>query len=129
MSLSIAPGIDEYPYLQHANDAMGRAIPVVDIDADCADRATMFERRLNPGEAEPLAAALQYDERLVTDDCPARPVAAVYDIPVTGSIGILIRGVEQECIETSTADTWLNEWIDEAEHRAPARDLSASLEE
>jgi predicted nucleic acid-binding protein len=124
----LSDGKGDHPYLQTAYQAMGDTIPVVDIDAECADLTTTFETRLDPGEAEALAVAVQYDGILVTDDGPARSFAAEHGVHVTGSIGILLRSIEQDCIDISTADTWLKEWIDEADYRAPSRDISDYIE-
>lgn len=125
----LSDGKADHPYLQTALEAMGDAIPVVDIDAKCADLTARFETRLDTGEAEALAVAVQFDGILVTDDGPARSFAAEHDVPVTGSIGILIRAIEQDRIEASTADAWLKEWIDKADYRAPSRDISDYLDE
>jgi len=63
--------------------------------------------RLDPGEAQALVAALSAGGTLATDDGPARSLASEYDIAVTGSIGLLVRGVVRNELSVETADTWL----------------------
>jgi len=43
---------------------------------------------------------------------------------VTGSIGVLIRAVENDRITEPEAENWLERWVDETNYRAPLRDLS-----
>jgi len=117
-------GVASYSHLQHALDHLGDGIPVVEIDESTAEVVRELESRLDPEEAEAFAVAETCDGTLVTDDGPARTLARNADIPVTGSIGVLIRVVEDERIEASTADSWLKQWIDETDYRAPSREFS-----
>ena len=50
-------------------------------------------------------------------------------MPVTGSIGLLVRFVEDGDLTAETADTFLERWIDEAGFRSPAREFAVFLEE
>lgn len=63
---------------------------------DTAQR-TSFERlhaRLGAGEAACIALALARGYRICTDDRDARKMAAQLQVPVTGTLGLLVRLVE-----------------------------------
>ncbi|WP_164471730.1 hypothetical protein [Halosimplex salinum] len=49
----------------------------------------------------------------------ARDLARTQRIPVTGSIGVLVVGVERGEIEPSTANEWLAVWQAERGYFAP----------
>lgn len=117
-------GIESYPYLQRALDSLGDAIPVIALDESVDEAARELETRLDPGEAQAFAVADIYDGTLVTDDGPARALARDTDVSVTGSIGVLIRAVDNDQIPEAEADQWLKQWIDETDYRAPSRNLS-----
>lgn len=117
-------GIESYPYLQRALDSLDDAIPVIALDESVTEAATELETRLDPGEAQAFAVADIYDGTLVTDDGPARALARDTDVSVTGSIGVLIRAVDNNQIPEAEADQWLKQWIDKTDYRAPSRNLS-----
>lgn len=66
---------------------------------------------------------------VVTDDGDARAIAKQRDVALTGSIGLLVRFVEDSQISAGTADEYLKRWIDEAGFRSPARDIEVFLED
>jgi len=117
-------GTESYPYLQRALDSLGDAIPVIALDESVDEVVTELETRLDPGEAQAFAVADIYDGTLVTDDGPARALARDSDVSVTGSIGVLIRAVDNNHLSEAEADQWLKQWIDETDYRAPSRNLS-----
>lgn len=117
-------GIESYPYLQRALNSLGDTIPVIALDESVDEAARELETRLDPGEAQAFAVADIYDGTLVTDDGPARALARDTDVSVTGSIGVLIRAVDNDQIPEAEADQWLKQWIDETDYRAPSRNLS-----
>jgi len=84
---------------------------------------------LDPGESQALAVAEDIDGTVVTDDGDARATAKQRDIDLTGSIGLLVRFVEDQQISVQEADQCLKQWIDEGGSRSPARDFEAFLEE
>lgn len=86
-----------------------------------------IEDRLDPGEAEALVAAHTAGGTLVTDDGTARTLAADYDVALTGSIGLLVRGVVRDELTVETADEWLTTWVDEQNYYAPVDSVSAAL--
>ena len=87
------------------------------------------QTHLDPGKAEALVAAHTADGTLVTDDGPARALAADYDVALTGSIGLLVRGVVLKELTVETADEWLKTWIDERNYYAPVDSVTAALPE
>ncbi|ELY54973.1 hypothetical protein C491_17789 [Natronococcus amylolyticus DSM 10524] len=83
--------------------------------------------RLDPGEAEAFVTADRSEGTLVTDDGTARQLASASDIKLTGSIGLLVRGVAQNELTIETADAWLATWIDERNYYAPIESVSDVL--
>ena len=83
----------------------------IEIVAEASDRLQHdypdVRDQLDPGEAEALVAARLTDGTLVTDDNPARTLADSHDVPVTGSIGLLVRGIVIGELSVETADDWL----------------------
>ncbi|WP_238532971.1 hypothetical protein [Halalkalicoccus jeotgali] len=81
-----------------------------------------IDSNLDPGEADSLYHALINGRVLATDDRDARQLARELDVPVTGSLGILVRGIKQDKITVSTANEWLSEWQDAGYH-SPVDDM------
>lgn len=74
------------------------------------------------GDVPLLAAALKYDDPVVlSDDKPLRQACKTLSVPVSGSIGVLVRGVERGDVDAERAKSKL-EAMDEVGAR-----LSASL--
>ena len=63
----------------------------------------------------------------MTDGGTARRLAADYDVALTGSIGLLVRGVVRDESTVETADEWLTTWIDEQNYYAPIESVTAAL--
>lgn len=122
-------GVETHSYLTNALGVLGDAIPVVELSAQAQTLATTFLETLDPGEAQALAVAAAVDGVVVTDDGDARATAGQRDISVTGSIGLLVRFVENGRIDATTADTYLKRWIDEAGFHSPAREFDTFLSE
>jgi predicted nucleic acid-binding protein len=125
----IEEGTQTYPYLQAALDSMAgkRGVSIANLTEKEEDVAEGYLRSLDPGESEALAVATQRDGTLVTDDAKARSVAREDGVTVTGSIGILVAGVEAGKIDERDADGWLKQWIDETGYRAPSRNIQDFL--
>lgn len=52
--------------------------------------------RLDPGEREAIALAMQLDiDRILIDDLPARRLAIALDLHVTGTVGVLIAAKQR----------------------------------
>ncbi|WP_236039629.1 hypothetical protein [Haloarcula salinisoli] len=88
-----------------------------------------LQNKLDPGEAQAVAVAAAADGTVVTDDGDARSVATQRGIGLTGSIGLLVRFVEDGALRATTADTYLKRWVDEAGFHSPAREFEAFLDE
>jgi predicted nucleic acid-binding protein len=68
--------------------------------------------RLHAGEASSLAIAELRDWMLLTDDKAARTVAANRRIPLGGTLGCLLLGVERELWSLPQANQWLERMIE-----------------
>lgn len=120
-----------YAYLERALDVLesGR-IGIAEITPEQLQQDySKVQTRLDPGEAEALVAAHTAGGTLVTDDGPARALATEYNVALTGSIGLLVRGVVLEELTVETADEWLTTWIDERNYYAPVDSVTAALPE
>lgn len=113
-------GIDEYghSFLTPALDALTVVAPDREPDTTLAG--------LDPGETEALHLAHEHGGSLATDDRAARTVAGDLEIPVTGSLGVLVRAVHQGVIDRDDADTCLQQWQDGGYH-SPVESISELL--
>jgi predicted nucleic acid-binding protein len=122
-------GAETHPYLEHALAVLGAEIPVITPSSSAADVEETLLDALDPGEAQALALAEVADGMIVTDDGDARATANQRGVRATGSIGLLVRFVEDGPVSADTADRYLERWIDEAGFRSPARDFGVFLED
>jgi len=120
-----------YAYLKRALDVLesGRIGIAETAPEQLRQDYPNVQTRLDPGEAQALVAAHTTDGTLVTDDGPARSLATEYDVALTGSIGLLVRGVVLDELSVETADAWLATWIDERNYYAPVDSVTAVLPE
>jgi predicted nucleic acid-binding protein len=125
----LAEGSETHHYLEGALDVLEDDIPVVTPSSPAQELEEELLETPDPGEAQALAVAEKVEGMVVTDDGDARTVANQRDIRLTGSIGWLVRFVENDRITADTADTYLKRWIDEAGFRSPARDVRRFLDE
>lgn len=121
-------GTGTHPYLDDALAVVGDSIILVDPGPEAQERERSLLATLDPGEAQALAVAETTEGTLVTDDGDARTVAKRRAVPVTGSIGLLVRFVEHDTLPAERADAYLKRWVDEAGFRAPARDIDVFLD-
>lgn len=115
-------------FLDDAAETLGDGIPLLEVNGDTTspeDRE--IRRRLDAGEADSLIGALEYGGTLATDDLAARELASEYDVPVTGSIGLLVLGIERDVLNTGTANGWLATWRDERGYYAPVETIEDAL--
>jgi len=122
-------GAESHPYLTSAIAALDAGIPVFSPSDTEEETETALLKTLDPGEAQALAVTEVVDGILVTDDGDARRTAKQRDVEITGSIGLLVRFVDNGRISPETADSHLKRWIDEAGFRSPSRDFAVFLEE
>jgi predicted nucleic acid-binding protein len=116
----------DHDYLRDAVAAFDETLPIRGSLID-GDHAILSE--LDTGEAATLLAAIEHGGTVATDDLAARRAAKERDVPVTGSIGLLVLAVEQELIDVATADDWLNRWRAERGYYAPVDSVRELLDE
>jgi predicted nucleic acid-binding protein len=116
-----------HEYLTSAVEAFDNGLAVSDVPPEIG-RASLHER-LDPGETETLRGAVEHDGTVATDDLAARRLATELDMPVTGSIGLLVLGIKREHIDSETADEWLEVWRDERGYYAPVESVTELLDE
>ena len=116
-----------YEYLGAAVDAFGESLPVREVSADAGD--SDIRDRLDIGEAESVLGVLAHGGTVVTDDLAARRVAEHREVPVTGSIGLLVLGIEREQIDSKTADEWLDGWRKHRGYYAPVESVKELLDD
>ena len=77
---------------------------------------------LGAGEAACLAAAVHRNGAFASDDRKARNVARSFDLPVIGTVGILLRCIEAGLLTIAAAQELLDKMI-AAGYRSPIQDL------
>lgn len=123
----IEQGVDlGHDYLTGAIEAFDEGLTVSDVPPEMG--GVQFSNRLDPGEAEALRGAAERDGTLATDDLVARRLAAERDVPVTGSIGLLVLGIRSEHIDSETADEWIDIWRNERGYYAPVESVTELLD-
>jgi predicted nucleic acid-binding protein len=122
-------GTETHPYLENALAVLGAEVPVITPSRSAQKVEAELLESLDPGEAQALAVAEATDGTLVTDDGDARRIAREREVALSGSIGLLVRAVENGLVAAETADRYLKRWIDEAGFRSPARDIDVFLAE
>lgn len=98
-------------------------------DAPAEVGGVQLRERLDPGETEALRGAVEENGTLATDDLAARRLAGELDIPVTGSIGLLVLGIKREQVDAETADEWVETWRSERGYYAPVESVTELLDE
>lgn len=89
------------------------------------DERTTFAQlcdQLNTGEAACLAMASKRNYRVFTDDRDAREIALQMQIPISGTLGLLLRLIEQEHLSLDQANAALAQMIS-AGYRSPLSNL------
>lgn len=82
---------------------------------------------LDRGEQRVLSLARYHGYAVATDDKDARNLANEYDIPCTGSIGIVVRGVDRREVSIEQADQWHDVWVSHCVFYSPIESISAYL--
>jgi predicted nucleic acid-binding protein len=117
---------DDYstPIDQWEND-----VPIVFVEPIISELEIESEAAadLDSGEKHALAAAIRHDATIATDDLAAREVADALGIPLTGSVGLLIRLVQRGTIDEDEADEIHQRWVDEGNFRSPVDSVSEVL--
>jgi predicted nucleic acid-binding protein len=97
-------------------------LPVWTLEADEMFRYREFLLTLNAGEAACLAMAAVRECHILTDDRDAREMARRLKIPLSGTLGTLIRLVDLGILSLEEADGLLAQMI-AANYRSPAISL------
>lgn len=114
-----------YDFLDGVLDRIGEDIAEVDTEAE---PPAAIRDRLDSGEAAALSTAYGHGGTLATDDLAARRLATERDVPVTGSIGLLVVGVNRGVIEPDTANEWLGTWRKRRGYYAPVDQIEDVLD-
>jgi predicted nucleic acid-binding protein len=113
-----------HSYLERATAAIAEEIEVV----DPAEYPPFHRGELDVGERESLAVAIAVEGVLATDDLAAREVARMHGQPTTGSIGLLVLGIERGLIDVETAERWLSTWRTQRGYYSPVEQISDVLD-
>jgi len=116
-----------YGFLSDALDHLGADIVLIEIADPEGSTETDIRDRLDEGEAKSLLGAMEHGGTLATDDLAARRIASEYDVPVTGSVGILVLAIRRGAIDTDTANEWLTEWREKRGYYAPVNRIEDVL--
>ena len=82
--------------------------------------------KINKGEAACLAVAMAKGGRVLTDDRDARKIAIELQIPISGTLGVLVRLVDLGHLTTQDADDLLAAMIEQG-YYSPIRSLTEIL--
>lgn len=82
-------------------------LQVLSLAEDEREFYQLLTRRLNAGEASCLAIASRRGCRVLTDDRDARELAAAWQIPISGTLGLLLRLADLEVISLAEGDDLL----------------------
>jgi len=82
--------------------------------------------KLGKGEASCLAIAKHRNMKVLTDDSDARKMANVLGVPVSGTIGVLVRCVKKGVISKEDGNRILREMIEKGFY-SPISDLNEVL--
>ena len=111
-----------HTYLECAINSFDQALPIQETTSPT--RMEMLRDRVDAGEAESIVAALEHNGSVATDDLAARSIAKEMDISVTGSIGLLVRGVDKDIISKKTANQWIAIWRRDRGYYAPVKNIN-----
>ena len=124
----IEQGVDfGHEYLTSAVEAFDEGLVVSDVPPKIG--RMNLRKRLDPGETEALRGAVDRGGTLATDDLAARRLATELDVPVTGSVGLLVLGIKREHIDSKTADEWIDVWRTARGYYAPVESVTELVDE
>jgi len=97
-------------------------LPILTVDEAELPHYERFLSSLNAGEAACLAIALTRNCRILTDDRDAREFARRLKIPLSGTLGVLVRLIDIGSLNLEEADVLLSQMI-VAGYRSPVTSL------
>jgi predicted nucleic acid-binding protein len=86
-------------------------LPILTLSATEYQIYQQFLNQLGQGEASCLAAAIQRQGIVYTDDSRARTIAKQLQLPVSGTLGVLARLVKRQSLTLVEADAFLHQMI------------------
>lgn len=86
-------------------------LPLIALTDDERESYEGLRQRLDSGEASCLALAMSRGCRVFTDDRDARALAARLGIPVSGTIGLLVRLVDLGALTVAEGDRLLAQMV------------------
>jgi hypothetical protein len=101
-------------------------LPILELDPSAQSLYAQLRTRLDAGEAACLALAAVHHYRVLTDDRDARAIAAEMQIPISGTLGVLMRVVDLGHMSIDAADPLLEQMV-EAGYRSPVTSLHQLL--
>lgn len=101
-------------------------LPILSCAEDEEPLFSLMAQRLNAGEASCLAIAATRGYRVFTDDRDARELAARWRIPVSGTLGLLLRLVDLRILSLDEGNILLSRMI-AAGYRSPIASLHELL--
>ena len=103
-------------------------LPVLSLTEEEGSLCDHFSQYLNAGEAACLAAAIsRKGSRIFTDDRDARNMAGEWRVPVSGTLGILLRLIDLHVLSLSEANALLSKMIAANNYRSPVDSLADLL--
>lgn len=115
-----------HTFLDTAIDPLGDKLSLLDVDGEdegVLEENSAIRDELDPGEAESLLVAIRHGGTLATDDLAARRLASDHGVGVTGSVGLLVLGIEQDALDVTIADQWLETWRTKRGYYAPVESI------
>ena len=101
-------------------------LPVLSLTEDETEIYRQLTRWLNAGEASCLAIAAKRGCRILTDDRDARELAAAWRVPISGTLGLLLRLVDMGVLSLDEGDDLLAKMA-AAGYRSPIASLQALI--
>jgi len=101
-------------------------LPVLSLTEDEKPLYHLLAQRLDAGEACCLAIAATRGYRVFTDDRDARELAAEWRIPISGTLGLLMRLIDLKALSLAEGDALLARMI-AAGYRSPVTSLQELL--
>ena len=83
---------------------------IIELTAEEFQIFKMFKLNLNAGESSCLAVATARGGRVLTDDRDARKTAAQKQIPISGTLGVLVRSVDIKLLTMQEANLFWFIW-------------------
>ena len=100
-------------------------LPVLSLQTETERLAfATLRERLGRGEASCMSLAISRNLRMLTDDRDARIIAHRRNVPVSGTIGVLVLAVKRSVLSRDEANTLLAKMIEKG-YYSPYREIDA----